>query len=181
MFAAIPLHPALVHLPMGLSVVLPLVAIAVALALWRGKLGRPSWWVVVGLQAMLVGGAFVALNTGERDEERVEAVVPEAAIEAHEDAAKQFTLGAVLTLVLAGAGLLRRSDRWLRASSVATAVASLLVLGLGLRVGHAGGELVYAHNAGAAFGGASAAAGEAQTAASEAAGEEDGYDRDDDD
>ncbi|MDQ3265810.1 MAG: hypothetical protein M3Y59_19505 [Myxococcota bacterium] len=147
---SLPLHPALVHLPMGLAVALPILAIGLAWAIWKGKLGRTGWLAMVGLQALLVGGAFVALNTGEKEEEVVEAVVPEAAIEEHEEAAQQFTFAAVVTLVLAGLGVVRKSDRWLKIGSAATAVASVAVLLLGLRVGHEGGKLVYVHNAGAA-------------------------------
>lgn len=85
-----PLHPALVHLPLGLAAVLPIAALGLALALWRGWLPARAWVGLVVLQAMLVAGGVVALRTGEADEERVERTVGEASIEAHEHAAQRF-------------------------------------------------------------------------------------------
>jgi len=92
----VPLHPALVHLPLGLSIVLPLVAAGMAFALWRGLVPRRTWGVVVGLQAALVVGALVALKTGEREERRVEPVVGETALERHEEAAEVFLWGSAV-------------------------------------------------------------------------------------
>lgn len=147
-------HPRIVHLPIALAVVIPLVALAVALCAARGWLPRRTWWLVVGLQVMLVGSAIAALRTGEAEEDRVERFVPHAAIHAHEEAAEGFTAGAgvVLALMIVG-GLL--GER--RSAGVATALAvlgSAGVLALGARTGHAGGELVYVHGAGAAYTGA---------------------------
>lgn len=144
---SLPLHPALVHLPMGLAMVIPLIAIGITWAVWRGKLGRAGWAVVVALQLLLVGGAFVALQTGEGEEERVESVVPESAIEAHEEAAQAFLIAGGAVLVIAALGLFR-SEKLRRYAAVAGTVGSLAVLGLGYRVGHLGGELVYTHGAG---------------------------------
>ena len=42
------------------------------------------------------------MNTGEREEDRVERVVPEAALEQHEEYAEQFVWATGFTLVLAG-------------------------------------------------------------------------------
>ncbi len=152
---SLPLHPAVVHLPMGLAVVIPLVALIVA---WRWS--KASWGIVVLLQALLFAGAFVALETGEDDEERVEqrleaSGVGEAPLEAHEDAAKVFTGAAAAVLALMVAGFFAgEGRRWL---PVLAAVGALAVAGLGLRVGHAGGELVYVHGAAAVAPGAGGA------------------------
>ncbi|MCB9916458.1 MAG: hypothetical protein H6828_15125 [Planctomycetes bacterium] len=152
-----PLHPLIVHLPMALAALLPLLSAIVVLAWWRDALPRRAWALVVLLQALLFAGGLVAMNTGEADEERVEEVVPEAALEAHEEAAEVFTwsAGALLALGLLPL-LLRREERARQLALVATA-GSVMVLGLGYRVGSAGGELVYRHGAAAAW---TAAAGE---------------------
>ena len=71
----LPLHPALVHLPLGLAMVLPLVAFGVALAVLTRRLPRAAFAVVVALQALLVGAGIVSMQLGERDEKRVEQVV----------------------------------------------------------------------------------------------------------
>jgi uncharacterized membrane protein len=146
-----PLHPKLVHLPIALAVLVPLVSTGLLFAWWRGALQRRTWVVAIALQALLVGSGVLALRSGEVDEERVEQVVPEPAIEAHEEAAETFVGAsvAVLALVLV-AGLIRREPvaRGLAALGV---LGSLAVLGLGYQVGDAGGRLVYQHGAAAAF------------------------------
>lgn len=144
-------HPKVVHVPMALSVLMPLLAGAFALAWWRGWLPNRSWAVVVALQGILLGSGIVALQTGESEEDRVEQVVPEAAVEAHEEAAEIFVWasGGVLGLMLLALAV-RRKKAGLPTAAVAT-LGTLVVLGLGYRTGQAGGDLVYRHNAGGAY------------------------------
>jgi len=111
------------------------------------------------LQAMLVGSSWLALETGESEEDRVERIVAERHIEAHEEAAERFLWLAGLTLLVSGTGLLPGGRG--AAGRVATSVATFLVLLGAVQVGHSGGELVYKHGAAAAYvgqggGGASA-------------------------
>jgi len=146
----VPLHPALVHLPLGLSIVLPLVAAGMAFALWRGLVPRRTWGVVVGLQAALVVGALVALKTGEREERRVEPVVGETALERHEEAAEVFLWGSAVVLALTAAGL-AVPERSAAAVATAAAAGTLVVAGLAFRTGKAGGELVYVRGAASAY------------------------------
>jgi uncharacterized membrane protein len=99
---SLPLHPAIVHLPLGLAFVMPALAAGFAWALWTRRVrSRGAWVAVVALQAVLLGGGLVAMNTGEREEERVERIVPDAAIERHEADAEQFVWAVGLTLVAA--------------------------------------------------------------------------------
>jgi uncharacterized membrane protein len=144
-------HPKVVHVPIALSVLMPLFSGALALAWWRRWLPARSWALVVALQAILLGSGILALQTGESEEDRVEAVVAEAAIDAHEDAAEGFVWvsGGVLALMLAPLGL-GRTRAGLPAAWVAT-LGTLAVLGLGYRTGQAGGELVYRHNAASVY------------------------------
>lgn len=156
-------HPKLVHLPIALGVLMPLIAAGLALAWWRGWLPARAWTVAVLLQAALVGSGALALRSGEAEEERVEAVVAEAAIERHEEAAEAFVWGAAAVLVaMAGAGLAARTRAGLPLAAVAVA-GSLGVLALGYRTGQEGGELVYTHGAAQAYvasgGGAAASPG----------------------
>lgn len=152
-----PLHPQIVHLPIALAVLMPLLSLALLGAWWRGMLPRRAWLLVVALQALLLASGFAASQTGEGDEERVEAVVPEAAIEAHEEAAETFLGGSAAVLLLAVlAGVVRR-ERPAQALAAATVAGTLVVLGLGYRVGEAGGRLVYEHGAAAAWTGTAGA------------------------
>lgn len=171
------MHPMLVHLPMALAALVPMLAFVLWLVIWRGWLPARSWWLVTAMQALLFGGGLLAMRSGEADAERVERVVAEAAIEAHEHAAERFVWAAGLLLLLSAAPLLLRSRPALaRAASLGTALGGVVVLGLGYAVGAAGGELVYRHGAGAAF----ATSGGAGNPAAPAARERPGDDDDDD-
>ena len=150
---SLPLHPAIVHLPLGLAFVIPALAAGFAWALWTGRVRpRGAWVAVIALQTVLLGGGLVAMNTGEREEERVERIVPDAAIERHEEYAEQFVWAVGLTLVAAVLVTAFRKPALVNAMAAVTVAGSLVVLASAIRVGHAGGQLVYAHNAGAAYG-----------------------------
>ena len=146
-----PLHPAVVHLPIALALLVPIFAISSVIQVrLTGDAGR-TWVVVALLQLMLVGSAWLALETGERDEERVEAVVAERHIEAHEESAERFHLAGIAALVFVLGGLAPGGI-----GSVARGVALLATLGvlaLGVQTGHVGGELVYRHGAASAYAG----------------------------
>ncbi len=147
----LPLHPMLVHLPIALAVLMPLVAAGAALAWWRGWLTRRIWFVALGLQTLLVVSSVLALRSGEAEEERVEHIVGESSIEAHEEAAEVFVWAAGGVWLLSLAGAFVPDDRMaLRVASAAT-LATAAVFGLGYQTGAAGGELVYGQGAAAAY------------------------------
>jgi uncharacterized membrane protein len=154
-----PLHPAVVHFPIVLTFLLPLVALA---ALWHGRRypgARGAWTLTTALAGTLTASAWLAVQTGERDEEGVERVVPEAPLEHHEEAAERFLLLSAGVLLVAGAGLLR--GRVGTAARLATAAGSLGLVVAGTLVGHSGGELVYRHGAAAAHSSGDPGSGEA--------------------
>ena len=141
------------HLPLGLAFVLPALAAGFAWALWTGRVRPRAWVAIVLLQALLVGAGLVAMNTGEREEDRVKPVVPRMAIHQHEELAEQFVWTAGATLGLAALVVVFRDRRMTRVLTAATVAGTVLVAGAAVRVGHAGGQLVYQHNAGAAYSG----------------------------
>lgn len=140
-------HPKLVHLPMALGVLMPLLSAGLLLAWWRDWLPKRVWLVAVALQVALVGSGMLALNSGSAEEERVEKVVAESRIEAHEEAAEAFvwTSAIVLLVMVAAAALGERPSA--RAVAVAATLGTFAVLWLGYRTGQAGGELVYVYGA----------------------------------
>jgi predicted membrane protein DUF2231 len=144
-----PLHPAVVHLPVAFAVILPLFAIGAIWFIRRGSRPRTAWGVTVGMAAALALSAWVSLQTGEQQEERVEDVVSERSIHQHEEAAELFLALSAGVLVVAVAGLARgrvgQVGRWV------TAAGTLAVLGAGWRVGHTGGMLVYRDGAASAY------------------------------
>ena len=144
-----PLHPAVVHLPIAFAVILPLFAIGALWFIRRGARPRAAWGVFVAMSAALVASAWVSLQTGEQQEERVEDVVSEQSIHQHEEAAEVFMAVSAGVLVLAIGGLaggrLGQVSRWV------TTAGTLAVLGAGWNVGHSGGMLVYRDGAGSAY------------------------------
>jgi uncharacterized membrane protein len=148
---SLPLHPVIVHLPLAGAFVMPALALGFSWALWKGRIQPRTWSAIVVIQALLFGAGLVAVNTGEREEDRVERVVPEAALEQHEELAGQFLWATGGTLLLAGLVPVFRSRQISRSLSIATVVGTLCVAASAIRVGHAGARLVYEHNAGAAY------------------------------
>lgn len=146
----LPLHPALVHIPIGLAVAMPFVLAGLLVALLRGKVTRKSFAAAAGLQALVVGGGIVAFVTGGADEERVEAIVREALIERHETLAGVF-LGVAIFVLLAAVAAALAPTRWTRPLAAVATVSSFAALGIGVLVGHAGGQLVYQHGAASAY------------------------------
>lgn len=143
----LPLHPAIVHIPLGLAFVMPLLALGLTWATWRGHLPRRAFAAVVALQLLVGLAGVAALQTGEAEEDRVERVVRESLIEAHEEAAQAFTVAAFMAAALGLLVLLLKSERASRAAAAVTTVATLGVAGLGVQAGKRGGELVYRHGA----------------------------------
>lgn len=144
-----PLHPAVIHFPIVLAALLPLAALVAIFVVRRG--GRPLrvWAVPVLVAAALTVSAWVATETGEDQEERVEHVVGERPLDAHQDAAKLFTIAAAVVVVVSAAGLRRGPIGALARGT--TVVASLVLLGMAYNVGRLGGELVYRHGAASAY------------------------------
>lgn len=144
-----PLHPAVIHLPLVLAALAPLVVGALlVVVVRRPALGR-LWWAVIAVHALLAVSAWAAAESGEREEERVEKVVAERHIEAHEEAAEVLIGAAFASLLLAAGGLL--PGRIGASARFLTLAGALLTAGLAVRVGHSGGELVYRHGAAAAY------------------------------
>lgn len=144
-----PLHPAVVHFPIVLMVLVPLFMIGALAAIRRGARPRLAWSLAFTAAVLLSASAWVATQTGESEEHRAEKAAGDAAVEAHEEPAERFLLlsGALVVLALAGfapgtAGRLARGVALAGSFGVAAA---------GVQVGHTGGELVYRHGAAAAY------------------------------
>ena len=142
----VPLHPAVVHLPLGLAILMPLLALAFTLAWWKGWAGKRGWALVFGLQLLLVGAGLFVKQTGEREARNARRVLVRGTIRSHSQAADYFVWASGATLVIAGVGLGLR-DRRARWAAVATTAATVVVAATAVRVGHLGGELVYVKGA----------------------------------
>lgn len=147
----IPFHPIIVHLPVALSMLMPVAAFGAAWWIGRGGVTSHLWRVVAVLQLILVGSGYAAMETGEDEEEKVERIVAERYIAEHEERAEAFVWTGAGVAALAVAAAAVREGAWRRRLRVATGLGTLAVAGLAAWTGHAGGLLVYQHNAGAAY------------------------------
>lgn len=155
-----PLHPAVVHFPVVLAILLPIFAAVALLTIRRGTPVRRAWAAPMALAVALAASSWLAVQTGEGQEERIEQVVAEQPLETHEEAAELFlSLSAGLALLVV-AGIAR--GRIGGAARVMATLASFALVTLAAWVGHTGGELVYRHGAASAYATPSAPAAPAE-------------------
>lgn len=143
MFSELPLHPKLVHLPIALAVLVPIFSLVLGHLIYRKNWNLNTWFIVISLQATLVASGFLAMNTGEKEEDRVKDVVEHGYIHEHEEAAEWFVYTGLAVLVISIAPVALKSKIPFLATSVATIIGTILVLSMGIQVGHRGGEIVY--------------------------------------
>jgi len=144
-----PLHPALVHLPIALTVLLPPFAFGALWAIRRGTRPRLAWGIATAMFAAFTLSSWIAVESGEQAGERVERVVAAAPLESHEEAAETFLAVSAVVLGIALVGL--RGDRLGHAARVLGTVGAVALIGAGWNVGHSGGALVYRYGAASAY------------------------------
>lgn len=146
----LPLHPSLVHIPIGLCMALPIVIFFIIIGIRQGWFQPKTWLVIILLQGLCFGSAIIAKNAGENEEDKVEKIVGEHALEKHEERAESFVIFSGILFVLTFAGLSSRApiQKW---GQILTLAGSLGTLGLAIFTGHSGGELVYEHGAAKAY------------------------------
>lgn len=147
-----PLHPAVVHFPIAIGFLLPFALALGALAIASGRLERRAWLGLVLLHAVGAGSAWLAMDTGHDQEERVERALGERLerpIHEHEERGERLVWVYGGTLVLTLAGLLGgRAGGAARAAAVAGAVVVALLC---VPTGESGGALVYRHGVSDAY------------------------------
>lgn len=139
----LPLHPFVVHIAIGLALGVALLAPTILLAWARDILPRRCWWLVPGLQAVLLISALAAVRSGEVASLDVRDFLELERIDRHEARGDAFAVVALATLALGiGAGL-QREERRARRVAWAAVVGTVAQLALGAATGHAGGHLVW--------------------------------------
>ena len=144
-----PLHPAVVHFPIVLTFLLPLFAIGAMVAIRKGARPLRAWSIPVVGAAALALSSWVAVQTGEAQDERVERVVAEQPLESHEESAELFLTMTGVMLVITGIGLARGVVG--RAARLTATVGAVALIAAAARVGHSGGQLVYRYGAASAY------------------------------
>lgn len=139
-----PLHPAIVHLPLALTFLLPVLVLVFAWAMKNGKMSKELWGVIVGIQILITATGYISLETGETDEEKVSTVVSKKIIHEHEEAAEIFVGTTVISLA-AGIITLFLQPAFQDKARFAVVFLSLLPVFFGWQAGKLGGEIVYKH------------------------------------
>ena len=172
-----PLHPAIVHFPLVLAFLLPLIAAGAVWSIRRGTRPRRAWSIPVIATLMLLGSAWASVKTGEAQDERVERVVAEQPLSVHEEMAEGFLAGAGAVAFVAAVGLIGGLIGGI--ARVVTVVASLVLVLAAVRVGHSGGQLVYKYGAANAYvpAGNSSSASGAQESLARSGGRDDDDER----
>lgn len=146
----VPLHPMIVHFPMALTFIMPILIIVFAYMIKINKMTPKGWLVIVGLQLAVVVSGYVSLETGETEEHTVEKVLSKDLIHDHEEAAEIFVGSTVLALVLSIGVFFIRKEFQLPIK-LGIAVVGLVSCYLAYKTGSLGGELVYKHGAASAY------------------------------
>ena len=103
----------------------------------------------MALAGALALSAWVATETGESQEDRVERVVARGALHGHEEAAERFLLLSGVLVLVTATGLVRGNVG--RAARLVSAAGALGLVVAGVQVGHSGGTLVYREGAASAY------------------------------
>jgi len=142
----VPFHPIIVHLPLALTFILPLLLLAFAYFIKSNKMSPSAWLIIIGFQAILAGSGYLALETGETDEKIAAKVVSKSLIHEHEEKAEIFVGVTVLALVVSVAAFFIKKDLQFYLQ-LGVVILSLVACFLAYRTGESGGELVYRYGA----------------------------------
>ena len=161
----LPFHPLFIHIPLGITIVVPFIALGQTIAIGRNWVPPKVWIAVIALLAALFVSCFIAENSGDAEEQKVVKFVRQELIEQHAEAADLFTTAAGVTLGFAIAAWVavnwaplfaRKKDpgklpqltaRLGSILRIATVVLTFLMLAQGMQTGHRGGLLVYTYGA----------------------------------
>lgn len=146
----LPLHPVVVHLPIALGFILPLFTIVICFCMAKNILENKTWYLVIFLQLIFVSSLFMAIETGEKEEDKVGEVIGETWVEWHEEQTEALMPMGLLVLALNAVALVKNSK--IKKTSQGLSVLGMMITAWFLvGAGHSGGEMVYLKGATKAY------------------------------
>lgn len=146
----VPLHPIVVHFPIALSFLLPILALVFAFFIKTKKMNGSMWAIIMGLHLFTVGMGYLSLETGEREEDVVEKIVDKELIAEHEKYAEIFVGVTVVATVISIVAYFIQAHLQMYVQ-LANVIVLLIAAFFAYETGEHGGELVYKHGATRAY------------------------------
>ncbi len=140
----IPLHPMLVHFPIVLTALMPVLLIAFLIAERKMWATEKIWFLALGLSLLTPLSTFLAMRAGENDEELVEKVVRENLIEVHAEWGEWVLWMGIAVFICLLASMIFKKIKILKVLPILISLAAIFPV---VQAGHSGGELVYKYNA----------------------------------
>lgn len=147
----LPLHPIIIHLPIGLTILLPIIVLVTWALFIKGHVNKFALVLLPVLYFSISGLAYIAMETGEDEEHTVEKVVDEKYIEEHEESAETFFVASLVVAAISLAPLFITKTATIKAGFPLLLAAHGVLIYFVYLVGHSGGELVYKYNAPSAY------------------------------
>jgi len=144
-------HPAVVHLPIGIAILLPFITLLFIVLRWKGRMDNKCFSFIIILHFLLSISAYAAMATGDKQEHRVEKVVEKKHIKEHEERAESFFIFSIILLATSFALYFTAQKNYFISATSALLLLQFILLFLGYRVGEAGGDLVYKYGAANAY------------------------------
>lgn len=143
----LPLHPMMVHLPIGLSVLMPFIFGVIIFLIKKNKIGSTTFIAAVVFQAVLTVASFAAVQSGRIEEHKMKETgwVSHDLVSEHEHAGKRAFYVMIAALVVSAAAIANTKFQF--HLQMGALVLSVVIAGMITIVGHLGGELVYVHGA----------------------------------
>ena len=146
----VPLHPIVVHFPIAIAFILPILALLFAFFIKTQKMKSSMWLIIVGLHLFTVGAGYLALETGENEEDTVAKIVDKDLIGEHEKYAEIFVgVTVVATAISIVAFFLQTNIQFY--AQLANVIILVIAAFFAYETGEHGGELVYKHGATRAY------------------------------
>ena len=137
----LPLHPFIVHFPIAIGILMPMLVVGVGLGIKLLKWPHQTWWMIVFFQTVVVASSVIAVVSGEKEEERPGPPLNQEQLAVHEEAGETIPWTAGVALILSMAPLIM--PKKMKGLALLFLIVSLGIMIQLIYTGHSGGQLIY--------------------------------------